>query len=71
MMLAARNDHKLIDKIYEEFGLGCLYTLKNTGKKGTSGVQLTQLTELKLNEVQLINCDESEVDVASEILKYI
>ena len=50
-MLAARNDHKLIDKIYEEFGLGCLYTLKNTGKKGTSGVQLAQLTVLKLNDV--------------------
>ena len=58
MMLAARNDHKLIDKIYDEFGLGCLYTLKNTGKKGT-------------NDVQLKNCVESEVNVASEILMYI
>ena len=71
MMLAARNDHKLIDKIYEEFGLGYLYTLKNTGKKGTNDVQLNQLTVLKLNDVQLINCDESEVNVASEILMYI
>ena len=58
MMLAARNDHKLIDEIYEEFGLGYLYTLKNTGKKD-------------VNKVQLKNCDESEIKVASDILLFI